>query len=77
MNKLTFNLNKYKQPKKSTAFEFQQRALDIAKDLKVTTGVVFAYIKKDRSKVEAIYQYMHQKKFRNPTGYFIYLLTHD
>lgn len=74
MQQITIDLDRYKPTKKKAChLEFQQRALDIAKELKVTTGVVMRYIKKDRSKVDATYQYMHNKTFRNPTGYFIYL----
>lgn len=75
VNKSKNEENSKENTLKSTAYEWQNRALDIAKDLGITKGIVFRYTKKNRSKVEAVYNYMSGKKFTNPTGYFLKLMS--
>lgn len=76
LTQLEFKLPEFK---KSTAYEFQNRALEVWLALKAPDSKKSEFIrlcKKNRVKFEAAYRYIRERKPHNPLHYFFWLMNH-
>ena len=80
MDRISFNPSKYRQTTKLAAFEFQDRAAKVIKDLgipKEKSSQVFKWFKTQRNKAESSYRYIQERKdIKTPFKYFCWLMTH-
>lgn len=86
MEKLTFDLNKYKKTTKLAAYEWQDRCAQVIKELKIPKEVLkngkkvnpqssfFKWCKTNRPKFEAAYNYTREKN--KGWLYFAWIMTH-
>lgn len=65
--------------KKLCYHEWQQKAMEVIKDLKVPPSMqkqFFKYFKTNRVKAEASFRYLQDHPKRTPYRYFLWLMTH-
>lgn len=73
MQRVTFDLSKYKQPIQATAYEFQNRALEIIEFLNPPPNKkseIFRLVKQKRDKAESVFRYMQERKIHNVFYFF-------
>lgn len=80
MQQISFNLDRYKLKEKSTAYEWQNRALEVIQTWKIPTkkhSSIFRIFKNNRSKAEAAFRYIQDRgNIKTPYKYFLWLITH-
>ena len=79
MDRLKFNPSKYRQKTKLAAFEFQDRAAKVIKDLGIPEkkrSQVFRWFKIQRTKAEESYRYLLDNPKDNNFLYMSWLMTH-
>lgn len=70
MEQISFNLEKYKQPKKACTYFWQEKALEAISYLdNPVKSEVFKWYKLRESKIETSLRYMKERKIKN----FFYL----
>ena len=79
MDRISFNPSKYRQKTKLAAFEFQDRAAKVIKDLDIPEkqrSQIFRWFKIQRTKAEESYRYLLDHPKDNNFLYMSWLMTH-
>jgi len=77
MEKIKFDLNKYKEKKKTPKYRFQEICLELSEVSGVNKGLCFALWKRRGSDVERILAEIKQGEVKNPEIYIKYLLKNN